>query len=99
MTSRRRAAIDRYLPHMLVGIDHLVIAVDDPDEAAAQLELEPGLAATGGGRRDRLGWAAAKLKGPSRRLWAEPDGDRVAAPVRPSGTTSRLGAARSCSCR
>jgi hypothetical protein len=40
---------------MLLGIDHLVIAVDDADEAAAQLELEPGLAATGGGRHDTLG--------------------------------------------
>jgi hypothetical protein len=40
---------------MLLGIDHLVIAVADPDEAAAQLELEPGLAATGGGRHDTLG--------------------------------------------
>jgi len=35
---------------MLLGIDHLVIAVDDPDAAAASLEAELGLAATGGGR-------------------------------------------------
>jgi hypothetical protein len=35
---------------MLLGIDHLVIAVDDPDAAAASLESELGLAATGGGR-------------------------------------------------
>jgi hypothetical protein len=40
---------------MFLGIDHLVIAVADPDEAAAQLELEPGLAATGGGRHHTLG--------------------------------------------
>ncbi|MGZ8563470.1 MAG: VOC family protein [Candidatus Limnocylindria bacterium] len=37
---------------MLLGIDHLVIAVDDPDAAAAELEVELGLAATGGGRHD-----------------------------------------------
>jgi hypothetical protein len=40
---------------MYLGIDHLVIAVADPDEAAAQLEREQGLAATGGGRHDALG--------------------------------------------
>jgi len=37
---------------MLLGIDHLVIAVDDPDAAAALLEAELGLAATGGGRHE-----------------------------------------------
>jgi catechol 2,3-dioxygenase-like lactoylglutathione lyase family enzyme len=37
---------------MLLGIDHLVIAVDDPDAAAALLEAELGLVATGGGRHD-----------------------------------------------
>lgn len=37
---------------MILGIDHLVIAVPDPDGAAAQLEAELGLAATGGGRHD-----------------------------------------------
>ena len=40
---------------MFLGIDHVVIAVADPDEAAAQLERELGLAATGGGRHDALG--------------------------------------------
>ena len=40
---------------MLLGIDHVVIAVADPDEAAAQLELEPGLAATGAGAMTRSG--------------------------------------------
>jgi hypothetical protein len=40
---------------MFLGIDHLVIAVADPDEAAAELERELGLAATGGGRHDALG--------------------------------------------
>ena len=35
---------------MLLGIDHLVIAVADPEAAAAELEAELGLAATGGGR-------------------------------------------------
>src|SRR3989449_10200850 len=40
---------------MFLGIDHLAIAVADPDEAATQLERELGLAATGGGRHDALG--------------------------------------------
>jgi hypothetical protein len=40
---------------MFLGIDHLVIAVADPDDAAAQLEGELGLAATSGGRHDALG--------------------------------------------
>jgi catechol 2,3-dioxygenase-like lactoylglutathione lyase family enzyme len=47
---------------MLLGIDHLVIAVADPDEAAVRLEQELGLAATDGGvhpalgTRNRLAW-------------------------------------------
>jgi hypothetical protein len=40
---------------MYLGIDHLVIAVDDPEAAATQLEREVGLAATGSGRHDTLG--------------------------------------------
>jgi Glyoxalase-like domain len=40
---------------MFLGIDHLVIAVTDPDDAAAQLERVLGLAATSGGRHDALG--------------------------------------------
>jgi Glyoxalase-like domain len=40
---------------MLVGIDHLVIAVADPDAASAELEAKLGLASGGGGRHDRLG--------------------------------------------
>lgn len=40
---------------MLLGIDHLVIAVADPDAAAAELEAAVGLAATGGGRHERMG--------------------------------------------
>jgi len=40
---------------MFLGIDHLVIAVADPDDAAAQLEADVGLEATGGGRHDGLG--------------------------------------------
>ena len=40
---------------MFIGIDHLVIAVADPDEAAALIERELGLAATGGGRHEALG--------------------------------------------
>lgn len=40
---------------MLLGIDHLLIAVGDPDDAAVQLERELGLRAGGGGRHDDLG--------------------------------------------
>ncbi len=40
---------------MLIGIDHLVVAVADPDGAAAQLSRTLGLEATGGGRHDALG--------------------------------------------
>ncbi len=40
---------------MLLGIDHLVVAVSDPDRAAAELESRLGLRATGGGRHDGLG--------------------------------------------
>jgi Glyoxalase-like domain len=40
---------------MLVGIDHLVIAVVDPDAAAAELDARLGLAAGAGGRHEALG--------------------------------------------
>lgn len=40
---------------MLLGIDHLVIACVDPDAAAAGLERELGLRASGGGRHEALG--------------------------------------------
>ena len=40
---------------MLIGIDHVVIATDDPDEMAASIEQKLGLAATGGGRHDAFG--------------------------------------------
>jgi hypothetical protein len=40
---------------MFHGIDHVVIAVPDPDEAASQLQEELGLMATGGGRHDAMG--------------------------------------------
>jgi hypothetical protein len=40
---------------MLLGIDHLVIAVRDPDAAAAVLERDAGLAFTGGGRHEAMG--------------------------------------------
>lgn len=40
---------------MFLGIDHLVIAVADPEAAAAELERALGLEATGGGRHDALG--------------------------------------------
>ncbi len=40
---------------MLTGIDHLVIAVADPDAAASELGDRLGLAPGGGGRHERLG--------------------------------------------
>src|SRR5690348_16517781 len=40
---------------MLLGIDHLVIAVADPDLAVLELEDRLGLAPGGGGRHERLG--------------------------------------------
>jgi glyoxalase-like protein len=40
---------------MLLGIDHVVLATEDPDATAAELETRLGLAATGGGRHDVLG--------------------------------------------
>jgi catechol 2,3-dioxygenase-like lactoylglutathione lyase family enzyme len=40
---------------MRLGIDHLVIAVPDPDTAAALLEAAIGLAVTGGGRHELAG--------------------------------------------
>ncbi len=39
----------------VLGIDHLVIAVPDPDAAAAGLERELGIAFTGGGRHTTAG--------------------------------------------
>src|SRR3972149_1866984 len=40
---------------MPTGIDHVVIAVADPDAAAAELTERVGLAFTGGGRHPGLG--------------------------------------------
>jgi hypothetical protein len=40
---------------MIEGIDHLVLAVGDPDRTAEELEETLGLRASGGGRHDRLG--------------------------------------------
>ncbi len=40
---------------MLLGIDHLVIAVHDPDASAATLEADLGIAFTGGGRHEAWG--------------------------------------------
>jgi hypothetical protein len=40
---------------MLLGIDHVAIATDDPDATAGALESSLGLAAAGGGRHDALG--------------------------------------------
>jgi hypothetical protein len=47
---------------MLLGLDHVVVAVTDPDAAAAELEASVGLTCTGGGRHpawgtfNRLAW-------------------------------------------
>lgn len=49
---------------MIRGIDHLVIACDDPDAAAGELEAALGIVCTGGGRhelfgtRNRIAWLA-----------------------------------------
>jgi len=40
---------------VLIGIDHLVIAIADPDAAAVELEAVVGLRATGGGRHEAMG--------------------------------------------
>src|SRR5689334_4616094 len=40
---------------MLLGIDHLVLAVADPDAAAAELEAKLGLTSGGGGRHEAMG--------------------------------------------
>jgi glyoxalase-like protein len=40
---------------MLLGIDHIVVAVADPDLAVAQLGEALGVEPSGGGRHDRLG--------------------------------------------
>src|SRR3972149_6864525 len=58
---------------MLLGLDHLVVAVTDPDAAAAELEASVGLTCTGGGRHPawgtfnrlpRLGDTDVELTGP-----------------------------------
>src|SRR5215217_8663351 len=40
---------------MLTGIDHVIIAADDPDVAAGRLEVELGLLPGGGGRHQGVG--------------------------------------------
>jgi hypothetical protein len=40
---------------MLLGIDHIVVAVADPDQAVAELGEALGVEPGGGGRHDRLG--------------------------------------------
>jgi hypothetical protein len=40
---------------VLLGIDHLVLAVDDPDAVAESFEADLGLATNGGGRHEALG--------------------------------------------
>ena len=59
---------------MFTGIDHLVIAVPDPDAAAAELSAALGLTPGGGGRHDGLGtfnrliWLGDTLPRADRRL-------------------------------
>jgi len=48
------------------GIDHVVIAVPDPDTAAAELTEAVGIAFTAGGRHEGLGTSTAS------RSWATP---------------------------
>lgn len=50
---RRPAA--RYAPAMIQGIDHVVIAVADPDAAADEVASALGLVAGDGGRHEQLG--------------------------------------------
>jgi hypothetical protein len=40
---------------VLTGLDHLIIAAADPDQAASQIEKELGLRASGGGRHEQHG--------------------------------------------
>jgi hypothetical protein len=40
---------------VLLGIDHVALATEDPDAAAAELETKLGLAATGCGRHPAVG--------------------------------------------
>jgi len=40
---------------VILGIDHLVLAVDDPDATVARLETDFGLISAGGGRHETLG--------------------------------------------
>ena len=55
-SGRRRESARRVRSsQMLVGIDHLVIAVADPDAAADELSETLGIPAGGGGRHDHLG--------------------------------------------
>jgi hypothetical protein len=44
-----------YAPPMLLGIDHLVVAVRSVEKATAELERDVGLAFTGGGRHEGMG--------------------------------------------
>jgi len=56
VTDRRRASwMPVVPPRMLLGIDHIVIAVRDPDRAAELITAEVGLEAGGGGRHPRSG--------------------------------------------
>src|SRR6478735_10655604 len=50
-----KPATDGYAAAMYLGIDHLVIAVTDPDGAVTAFERAIGPAPTGGGRHDALG--------------------------------------------
>ena len=51
---------------MLLGIDHLVIAVRDPDAAASTIERDLGIAFTGGGRHEHGGRSTASRSSATR---------------------------------
>ncbi len=56
----------------ILGIDHLVIAVADPDAAATGLEQPLGLAFTGGGRHVTAGtWNRLAFLGVSCVVWRQ----------------------------
>lgn len=68
---------------MYLGLDHLVIAVPDPDDAAAEREDALGLAATGGGRHHAFGTSTGPESGDEARA-------ARAAQVHPFGGGARL---------
>ena len=55
LAADRRVPAARYPQVMILGIDHLVIAVADPDGAADEVARALGLVPGGGGRHEQLG--------------------------------------------